>query len=61
MKTNTLATLLLGFAAGAAAVLFCQTEEGAKAKEKVKEAAKEGVDFVKAKMDELKKEAEDEQ
>ncbi len=49
MKTNTLATLLLGFAAGAAAVLFCQTEEGAKVKEKVKSV-----------IDDLKKETEDE-
>jgi len=60
MKIKTLAALLVGAAAGAAAVYFCKSEECARAKEKVKEAAKEGCDFVKAKIDELKKESEDE-
>lgn len=60
MKIKTLAALIVGFAAGAAAVYYCKGEECAKAKEKVKEAAKEGVDFVKSKIDELKKESEDE-
>lgn len=60
MKIKTLAALFLGIAAGAAAVYFCKSEECAKAKEKVKEAAKEGAEFVKSKIDELKKETEDE-
>ncbi|MBQ7269391.1 MAG: hypothetical protein IJS62_06010 [Bacteroidales bacterium] len=52
MKTNTLATLLVGFAAGAATVLFCKTEEGRKARE-----------FIKSKLDEFEcqKEQKDEE